>query len=65
MSYKTVDIAPLEPYYPGATFYTTALICVFLCLPLAPVFYWLGYKQNEEYDKLSDSEKREYQKKNR
>lgn len=65
MSYKNVDIAPLEPYYPGATLHVLAFICVFVCLPLALVLWYMGNGVNDDYDKLSDSEKREYQKKNR
>jgi len=64
MSYKTIDdVTPFNRELPGANYYLIATICLFTCTPLALFFMYLGYKANSEYEKLSEAEKREYQKK--
>lgn len=63
--YNTVNIEPIEPYYPGALYWGLGLIGLFVCLPVGIVLIYIGYSENDKYGKLSDSEKREYQKKTR
>lgn len=63
MSYKTIDdVTPFNRAYPGAKYHIIASIFLFSCPPLCLYFLYLGCKANAEYEKLSDAEKREYQK---